>query len=120
MSLINFAKGKLNNWKEQVKRKILIALLPIILKVGIPLLIVLIVIMVITGSGGIEDTSAEENNSEDGYTNLEGDSFELCKQWIRSFEGHEGLSDDGTQYKIGLVGNNRTVGYGVDLDAGRS
>ena len=42
-------------------------------------------------------------------------------EFLKAWEGHEGLSEDGTKYKIGLVpsekyGSTRTVGYGVDLD----
>ena len=40
--------------------------------------------------------------------------------YIKAWEGHEGLSEDGTKYKIGLVPSGstytRTVGYGIDLD----
>lgn len=38
------------------------------------------------------------------------------KRWLRSKEGHEGLSSDGTKYKVGLVKGHRTVGYGIDLE----
>ncbi len=46
-----------------------------------------------------------------------GSGYEQFKRWVRSYEGHEGLSADGTKYRVGSVGGNRTVGYGIDLDA---
>ena len=52
----------------------------------------------------------------------------LLKEYIRSRESHTGLADengnpvttlaDAKYYRVGLVGGNRTVGYGIDLDAG--
>lgn len=41
---------------------------------------------------------------------------DILIEYIKAWEGHEGLSDDGTKYKIGLVLGNRTVGYGIDLE----
>lgn len=43
-------------------------------------------------------------------------SYEQFKRWLRAKEGHEGLSSDGTKYKVGLVQGHRTVGYGIDLE----
>lgn len=37
-------------------------------------------------------------------------------EYLKAWEGHEGLSPDGKKYKIGLVNGNRTVGYGIDLE----
>ena len=37
-------------------------------------------------------------------------------EYIKAWEGNEGVSPDGTKYRIGLVNGNRTVGYGVDLE----
>lgn len=45
--------------------------------------------------------------------------FNQFKRWLRLEEGHQGISSDGTQYKVGLVGGNRTVGYGIDLETSR-
>lgn len=42
--------------------------------------------------------------------------FNQFKNFLRSLEGHEGLSLDGTQYKVGLVAGHLTVGYGIDLE----
>lgn len=42
--------------------------------------------------------------------------FNQFKNFLRSLEGHEGLSSDGTQYKVGIVAGDRTVGYGIDLE----
>ncbi len=36
--------------------------------------------------------------------------------YLKAWEGHEGLSEDGTKYRIGNVLGNRTVGYGIDLE----
>lgn len=51
---------------------------------------------------------------------------DLLKEYIRSYEGHEGLADENGNsvtsidnakyYKVGLVDNHRTVGYGIDLE----
>lgn len=40
----------------------------------------------------------------------------ILLEYLKAWEGHEGLSADGTKYKIGLVKGNRTVGYGIDLE----
>lgn len=50
----------------------------------------------------------------------------LLKEYIRSYEGHEGLADENGNtvthienakyYKVGLVDEHRTVGYGIDLE----
>ena len=45
--------------------------------------------------------------------------FNQFKRWLRLEEGHAGISSDGTQYKVGLVGGHRTVGYGIDLETSR-
>lgn len=37
-------------------------------------------------------------------------------EYLKAWEGNEGISTDGKKYKIGLVKGNRTVGYGVDLE----
>ena len=42
--------------------------------------------------------------------------YEQFKRFVRAYESHEGLSADGTKYKVGLVRGNRTVGYGIDLE----
>lgn len=42
--------------------------------------------------------------------------FNQFKKWLRSKEGHTGLSSDGTKYKVGIVKKHRTVGYGIDLE----
>lgn len=37
-------------------------------------------------------------------------------EWLHQWEGHEGISADGTQYKIGTDGlGHPTVGYGIDI-----
>lgn len=42
--------------------------------------------------------------------------FNQFKKWLRSKEGHTGLSADGTKYKVGDDGaGHPTVGYGVDI-----
>lgn len=41
---------------------------------------------------------------------------EALLAFIKAWEGHEGLSEDGTKYRIGSVLGNRTVGYGIDLE----
>ena len=41
---------------------------------------------------------------------------EALLAYIKAWEGHEGLSEDGTKYRIGSVLGNRTVGYGIDLE----
>ena len=41
---------------------------------------------------------------------------EALLAYIKAWEGHEGLSEDGTKYRIGSVKGNRTVGYGIDLE----
>lgn len=46
----------------------------------------------------------------------EGSSLSQFKRWLRKWELHEGINETGTLYKVGLVGGNRTVGYGVDLE----
>lgn len=43
-------------------------------------------------------------------------SFSQFKRWIRAKESHEGLSADGSKYRVWLVDGNRTVGYGIDLE----
>lgn len=49
-----------------------------------------------------------------------GGGFDQFKRWLRTKEGNEGISADGTLYKVGLVGGNETVGYGIDLKTSRS
>lgn len=37
-------------------------------------------------------------------------------EWLHKWEGHEGISEDGTKYKIGTDGlGHPTVGYGIDI-----
>ncbi len=42
---------------------------------------------------------------------------DMLWEFIKAWESHEGLSEDGKKYRIGLVLGNRTVGYGFDIDA---
>ena len=50
------------------------------------------------------------------FTTVSRFSGNVLLEYLKAWEGHEGLSSDGTKYKIGLVLGNRTVGYGVDLE----
>lgn len=50
------------------------------------------------------------------YTSGAG-GLEQFIRWLHAWESHEGIDSTGTKYKIGSVDGNRTVGYGVDLDA---
>lgn len=40
----------------------------------------------------------------------------MFKEWLHTWEGHEGISEDGTKYRVGDDGaGHPTVGYGVDI-----
>lgn len=43
-------------------------------------------------------------------------SDDILIAYLKAWEGHEGLNEDGTKYRIGSVLGNRTVGYGIDLE----
>lgn len=45
-----------------------------------------------------------------------GGGFNDFVEWLHQWEGHEGISADGTKYKIGTDGKGHpTVGYGIDI-----
>ncbi len=57
----------------------------------------------------------ETDSSESGSTSIYASGSALL-EYLKAWEGHEGLSPNGKKYKIGLVKENRTVGYGIDLE----
>lgn len=58
-----------------------------------------------------KDTDSSGSGSSSIYA-----SGNALLEYLKAWEGHEGLSPDKKKYKIGLVYSNRTVGYGIDLE----
>ncbi len=58
---------------------------------------------------GFTESSINNVSSLGGYATF--------KEYLRAWEGHEGLNEDGTMYRIGTDGaNHPTVGYGIDIE----
>lgn len=61
--------------------------------------------------GEFELEKFNDNESSSIYS-----SGSALLEYLKAWEGHEGLSPNKKKYKIGLVKGNRTVGYGIDLE----
>lgn len=116
MSLGDYARDTVNNLKDEIKNKVKMKLKGFAIKFGIPMLFFLTLLFAIIGifMKGADTASAADDSQ---MANASGDQWEFfIENYLKSWEGNEGYNSDKTQYKIGLVEGNRTVGYGIDLE----
>lgn len=107
--LKEYGKQKLKAVTAVLRTKLIIA--------GIIAIVVFVVVLfgiaLLTALAGDDD----DDTSPDGMADASGDQWEFfIENYLKSWEGNEGYNSDKTQYKIGIVEGNRTVGYGIDLE----
>lgn len=69
---------------------------------------------ILYGVGTFDFSIYDLSNFQDTGTGMGG--LETFKEYLHSWEGHTGLSEDGTKYRVGDDGaGHPTVGYGIDI-----
>lgn len=114
MSLGDYAKEISRQAINKIKSAIMQKIRPVIIIVSVIGIFFIIIVGIF--AGGVEEVEAAES----GMQSATGSQWIFfIENYIKSWEGHEGISEDGTKYKVGLVNGNRTVGYGIDLETSR-